>query len=58
MEYERIIGDPVPDTGCDEEDFFEDDGITDFQLLHTIIQPRNIILKVRTNPQKWLNPTL
>ena len=33
MEYERIIGDPIPNTGCDEEDLFEDDGITDSQLL-------------------------
>ena len=33
MEYERILGAPSPKIGCDEEDLFEDDGITDSQLL-------------------------
>ena len=39
MEYERIIGDPIPKTGCDEEDLFEDDGITDSQLLRATETP-------------------
>ena len=33
VEYERILGAPSPKIGCDEEDLFEDDGITDSQLL-------------------------
>ena len=33
MEYERVLGAPIPKIGCDEEDLFEDDGITDSPLL-------------------------
>ena len=33
VEYERVLEDPSPKIGCDEEDLFEDDGITDSQLL-------------------------
>ena len=33
VEYERVLGAPSPKIGCDEEDLFEDDGITDSQLL-------------------------
>ena len=33
MEYERVLGAPSPKIGCDEEDLFKDDGITDSQLL-------------------------
>ena len=39
MEYERINGDPIPNIGCDGEDLFEDDGITDSQLLHATETP-------------------
>ena len=39
VEYERIIGEPFPNTGCDEEDLFEDDGITDSQLLRATETP-------------------
>ena len=34
IEYERVLGAPSLKIGCDEEDLFEDDGITDSQLLH------------------------
>ena len=33
VEYERVLGAPSPKTGCDEEDIFKDDSITDSQLL-------------------------
>ena len=33
VECERVHGAPSPKIGCDEEDLFEDDGITDSQLL-------------------------
>ena len=33
VEYERVLGAPSPKIGCDEEDLFEDDSITDSQLL-------------------------
>ena len=29
VEYERVLGAPGPKIGCDEEDLFEDDSITD-----------------------------
>ena len=29
VDYERVLGAPSPKIGCDEEDLFEDDGITD-----------------------------
>ena len=32
MECERVLEDPSPKIGCDEEDLFEDDGITESQL--------------------------
>ena len=34
VEYERVLRAPSPRKGCDEEDLFEDDGITHSQLLH------------------------
>ena len=39
VEYERIIGDPVPNTGHDSEDLFADNDITDSQLLHATETP-------------------
>ena len=33
VEYERVLGAPSPKIGCDEEDLFKDDSITDSQLL-------------------------
>ena len=33
MEYERIIGPSSPKFGCEESDLFEDDSITNSQLL-------------------------
>ena len=39
MEYERVLRDPSPKIGCDEEDLFEDDGITDSQLIHATETP-------------------
>ena len=33
MEYERVLEDPCLKIGCDEADLFEDNGITDSQLL-------------------------
>ena len=33
IEYERVLEDPSPKIGCDEEDLFEDDGIIDSLLL-------------------------
>ena len=32
VEYERVLEDPSHKIGCDEEDLFDDDGITDSQL--------------------------
>ena len=34
MEYERVLGAPSPKIGCEEADLFEDDSVTDSQLLH------------------------
>ena len=39
VEYERILGAPSPKIGCDEENLFEDDGITDSQFLHCTDAP-------------------
>ena len=33
VEYERVLGAPSPKIGCEEADLFEDDSITDSQLL-------------------------
>ena len=33
MEFERILGPRSPKIGCENADLFEDDGVTDSQLL-------------------------
>ena len=33
VEYERVLGAPSPKIGCEEADLFEDDSVTDSQLL-------------------------
>ena len=33
VEYERVLGPPSPKIGCEEADLFEDDSVTDSQLL-------------------------
>ena len=33
MEYERVLGPFSPKFGCEEADFFDDDSITNSQLL-------------------------
>ena len=34
VEYERVPGAPSPQIGCEKADLFEDDSITNSQLLH------------------------
>ena len=39
MEYERVLGPSSPKFGCEEADLFEDDSITNSQLLHYVEAP-------------------
>ena len=34
VEYERVLRAPSPKIGCEEANIFEDDSVTDSQLLH------------------------
>ena len=39
VEYEKVLEDPSLKIGCDEQDLFDDDGITDSQLLRATDAP-------------------
>ena len=39
MEYDRVLGPSSPKFGCEEADLFEDDSITNSQLLYYVEAP-------------------
>ena len=61
VEFERIIGPPEsPIFSCEERDLFQDDSITDSQLLHCVEAPtQGGILKGQAqSPEGEVPPTL